>query len=128
MEYYPAIKLLHVTTALTSLSLFALRVILSAQRPYAQLPRPLRIAPHVNDSILLASAITLVWISHQYPGQQAWLNAKIFALLLYIGLGSHALKRARDLHARLGWGAAALGVALYIVAVARTRAPWPFSD
>lgn len=126
MDLFPALKLIHVSAAVISISLFALRVLLSLQQPYRSLPLLLRVTPHVNDSVLLISAIALVMLSQQYPGATAWLNAKIAALLVYIALGSIALKRARGFRARLAWGAAALGVVLYIVAVARSRSAWVF--
>lgn len=126
MEIYPYLKLAHITTALISIALFALRVVLSLERPYRSLPAVLRITPHVNDSLLLGSAIGLVMLSQQYPLTTAWLNAKIIALLLYIGLGSYALKKARGFRARLAWGSAAMITALYIVAVARSQSAWVF--
>ena len=54
-----------------------------------------RILPHIVDSILLLSAIALVIMSGQYPFRVDWVTLKIFLLLLYIGLGTFALKRGR---------------------------------
>ncbi|WP_234484857.1 SirB2 family protein [Noviherbaspirillum pedocola] len=79
--------------------------------------------PHVIDTALLASAVFLAVISAQYPLAQPWLTAKVGALLLYIVLGSIALKRGRTRTLRaLAFGAAIL-VFAYIVAVAVTKQP-----
>ncbi len=51
----------------------------------------LRIAPHLNDTLLLAAAIALAAMSAQYPFVQGWLTAKLLALLAYIALGRVAL-------------------------------------
>ena len=126
MELYPGLKLIHITTAAITIGLFALRMGLSLKRPYASLPRTLRVIPHINDTILLASALALAALSQQYPVSQPWLTAKLVALPVYIALGSIALKQARGVTARLGWGLAALATVTYIVLVAMNRQVWPF--
>ncbi len=85
-----------------------------------------RIVPHVIDALLLVSAIGLMLIVHQYPGTDGWLSAKILALVLYIVLGSAALRRGRTLAVRASAFVGALAVFVYIVAVALTRNPLPF--
>ena len=78
------------------------------------------------DSLLLLSALALATVSGQWPLQQAWLSAKLAALLLYIGLGMVALHWGRNLVER----GAALGAAIltfgYIVAVASSRQVMPW--
>ena len=73
-----------------------------------------------------ASAIWLVMWSRQYPLAADWLTAKVLALLLYIVLGSVALKRGRTAKTRKFAFAGALMSFAYIVLVAVTRHPWPF--
>jgi uncharacterized membrane protein SirB2 len=88
--------------------------------------RWVKTAPHVVDSLLLASAIWLAAWSHQYPIQMPWLNAKIIGLIVYILLGSIALKHGRSKPVR---GAAFLGALAtfgYIVTVAVTKNPFFF--
>lgn len=77
--------------------------------------------PHVVDSLLLASALGLAGWSHQYPGQLPWLTAKVAALLVYIVLGSVALKYGRSRGIRAAAFAMALVTFGYIVTVAVTR-------
>lgn len=82
--------------------------------------------PHVVDTTLLGSAVTLAILGGQYPFQQNWLSAKVLALLLYIVLGSMALKRGRTPAIRAAALAGALAVFAYIVAVALTKQALPF--
>ena len=51
--------------------------------------------PHVVDTVLLASAIALAVMTHQYPLANRWVTAKVAGLLVYIGLGTIALKRGK---------------------------------
>ena len=86
--------------------------------------RWVRIAPHVIDTLLLASALTMAFWSGQYPFVQPWLTAKVLALLAYIGIGTVALKRGRTKRTRTIAFVAALAVFAYIVRVAVTRQPF----
>lgn len=118
---YADIRLLHISCASLSISLFVLRGALQFAGVHWRRWRVLRIAPHVNDTVLLTAAIALSWISHQVPLQQHWLSAKVGALLLYIVLG-HMAFRADAPPARQALAfAAALATVAYIVMVAITR-------
>jgi uncharacterized membrane protein SirB2 len=122
---YMLIKQIHMASAAASFSLFLLRGIWMLRQSPRLSAQWVRIVPHLIDTLLLASAIALVLMSHQYPLQQHWLTVKVVALLLYIGLGMVALKRGRTRTTRtLSW-LAALGVFAYIVAVAVSRNPLP---
>ena len=81
-----------------------------------------RIAPHIVDTALLASAAWLCLELGQYPLAQGWLTATVVALVVYIGLGTAAL-RGRTRAQRAGSFAGALLAAMYIVAVALTHDP-----
>lgn len=89
---YLALKHLHLTTIVLSFTLFVLRGIwMLLDSPWLQ-RRWVRIAPHVIDTILLASAIGLVLILKQYPFVHGWVTAKVLGLIVYIILGSVALR------------------------------------
>lgn len=123
---YFTLKLVHVSCAALSISLFILRGIWML-RDSAQLrQRWVRIVPHVIDTVLLTSAILLALLSAQYPGVESWLTAKIVALLLYIALGTVAIRRGSTKTVRgVAW-LAAIAVFAYIVSVAVSRNPLPF--
>lgn len=84
--------------------------------------------PHVVDTLLIVSAIALAVSIRQYPFVDAWLSAKVIALLLYIGLGFVALKYGRSKTVRLSAWIIAQLVFAYIVLVAITHNPWPFAN
>lgn len=127
MISYIAVKHIHVTCAALSISLFLLRGVLMLRHSAALQQRWLKITPHVVDTLLLASALTMVAWSAQYPFVQSWLTAKVLALLAYIVLGMIALKRGKTARIRLMAFIAALLVFAYIVAVAITRQALVFS-
>lgn len=52
----------------------------------------LKIFPHVNDTLLLISGVSLAIIASIKPWEQPWLAAKIVALLVYIAFAMVALK------------------------------------
>ena len=85
--------------------------------------RWVRVAPHLIDTTLLGSAISMAVISSQYPFSQNWLTAKLLGLLAYILCGSMALKRGRTKEQRAAFLVIALVVFLYIVSVALMRDP-----
>ena len=123
---YSLLKSFHLATIAITLTLFLLRgVWMMADSPRLQ-ARWVRVAPHVNDTLLLASGFSLAILLGQYPLVNGWLTAKFFALILYIVLGTVALKRGRTRRMRIAAWMAALLVFAYIVAVAVTHNPLPF--
>jgi len=123
---YGLLKVIHVTAVAASFSLFVLRGVWMIGAPQRLAIPWVRVVPHVIDTILLASAIALAALTAQYPLAQSWLTAKVFALLLYIVLGSIALRRGPTLRVRIVAWIMALAVFGYIVAVARMRDPFPW--
>lgn len=118
---YTTIRTLHITCAGLSIALFFARGALQLSGIDWRRWRWLRVAPHLNDTVLLGAAITLAVMSSQYPLVQPWLTAKVLALLLYIVVGSIALRPALPHRTRaLAFTAALLSVG-YIVGVAVTR-------
>jgi uncharacterized membrane protein SirB2 len=125
MISYAAVKHIHITSVAISGSFFVLRGIWAMRNSPLLQERWVRIAPHLIDTILLSSALLMVFWSGQYPFAQAWLTAKVLALLLYIVLGSIALKRGKTARGRALAFCAALAVLAYILAVAVTRSVLP---
>jgi uncharacterized membrane protein SirB2 len=125
MDYF-TLKHFHMGCAALSGSLFLLRgsSMLGGSARLQQ--RWVKIAPHVVDTLLLASAVALAIWSGQYPFAQSWLGAKVVALVFYIVLGSIALKRGRSKAVRTSAFIAALAVFAYIGAVAVTKNPLVF--
>ena len=120
---YLAIKYLHVTCVVISITGFFLRGWLTFAGSPVMNRRWLKWAPHLNDTILLAAAIGLATMSGQYPFVAPWLTAKIVGLLAYILLGVVALRPGRPRGVRIAAWLAALAVFGYVVSVAVTRNP-----
>lgn len=126
MSLYLALKYVHVTCVVISGIGFLARGCWLLAVPARQRGRWLRIAPHVVDSLLLASALCLAVLSGQYPFVSAWLTGKLFGLIAYIGLGSVALRHGRTRSRRIAAFLLALLAFAYIVSVALTRNPLGF--
>ncbi len=125
MNAYTLAKSVHVTTAMLSIAGFIARFIL-LWRGSVLMQRPvLRILPHVNDTLLLGAALTMLWLGRINPFAVSWLSAKLTALLVYILLGLIALRRGRTRGARLAAFLGAVAVFAYIVLVATTRSVAP---
>ena len=92
LPLYLTLKSLHVSLALVSGALFALRALWSVTGS-SWLKRPwVRVLPHLLDTLLLAAGLSLMVLTAQWPHQTPWLAAKLTALLAYIGFGSLALR------------------------------------
>lgn len=126
MNTYLLLKHLHVTCVVLSVTGFFLRgVWMLTDSPL--LDRLwVRVAPHVNDTLLLAAAIGLSVVLQQYPFVHGWVTAKVIGLLAYIGFGMFALRRGRSKAVRAGFWLASLASFAYIVTVALTKDPRGF--
>lgn len=123
---YLFLKHLHIGCVVLSGTGFLLRGLwMLADSSWLQRPG-VRVLPHLVDTVLLTSAIALAVLSGQYPFAAAWLTAKLAGLLIYIGCGTMALKRARSKAQRAVFLVAAVTAFAYIVAVALTRSPYGF--
>lgn len=120
---YAALKMIHVTSVVISYLLFSLRSVWMMRGSAALQQRWVKITPHVVDTILLTSAITLAIRIQQDPIHDSWLSAKIAGLLIYIGLGMMALRFGKTRKTRISAWIAAQAAFLYIVLVALTKNP-----
>lgn len=121
------LKTIHVSSATISITLFILRGIWSFNGSAIMQQRWIRIVPHFVDTVLISSALGLAYTIEQYPFVDAWLTAKFFALVLHIILGSVALKHGKTRTVRISAWFGAIAVFVYIVLVAISHDPVPFS-
>lgn len=123
IEYYPQIKLVHVYAVFASGGLFLLRGLALNLGGQWAMAAPLRYLSYTIDTVLLTAALMLATVLHQFPFIHGWLTVKVLLLVVYIGLGSFALKRGRS--ARLRWACwlAAAIVYGFIISVARAHHP-----
>ncbi len=120
---YPWLKPLHITLVTLSIALFAVRglgVLAGQAWPMAGWARGL--AP-VIDSLLLLAGGTLWWLLQLNPWQDHWLGAKLVLLIVYIALGTLALRRAPTRAAQALCFVAALAVVGFMVSIALAHHP-----
>lgn len=118
------IKLLHLTFVLLAIASFVSRFILSTMHSELLKQKAFKIAPHIIDTLLLLSGITLVFQGQWLAGEYGWIVAKIMALLCYIGLGVFAM-RSEGTTRWLAFAGAILCF-IYIGIVAVSKNPWFF--
>ena len=116
-----SIKLIHVGSAyLTGLSFF-LRGILAITQSNILKYRFVKILPHIIDTILLISGITMMATWALWPSSNPWLLAKIIGLLLYIYFGLLMLRWGDSAKNRWLGFLGGLLLYLYIVGAALTK-------
>ncbi|HTN33396.1 MAG TPA: SirB2 family protein [Marinobacter sp.] len=102
MSAYPILKHLHMAAAYLTVILFVLRLLFDAVGWPKWRQGPLRWIPHVNDTVLLVAAISLLFVTPWMPFVHGWLTAKIFLLVGYIFAGVYALKPTLSVPVRVG--------------------------
>lgn len=120
------IKYLHIGCVMLSYALFVLRGVWMLRASSMLQHRLTKILPHIVDTVLLLSAIALAYQLSISPLETPWLMAKIIALLLYIVLGTIAIKRGKTIQIRVTAWLAAQIVFIYIVSVALSHNPLPW--
>jgi len=123
---FAIIKSIHILCAAVSIIGFTLRGFLKITSPDKLAKKWIKISPHIIDTLLLLSAVILVFLTEQYPTTNTWIIAKLIALIAYIGLGMLTLKFAQSRPQILAAFIAALLCYTYIISVALTKTVWPF--
>jgi len=124
MAWYGDIKAVHVAAVLISGVLFLARGVM-VQSGYASIAMSggLRYASYGVDTVLLTAGLMLATLLPGALFANHWLALKLALLVVYIVLGSLALKRARSSRARTAAFVAALLVYVTIIGIARAHHP-----
>lgn len=120
---YATLKLLHQSAVALSVTGFAIRGLASFAGAAWVGGRLARTVPHVVDTVLLASGITMAWMLRLSPGHAPWLAAKLIGLVMYVVLGVVALRDGRPRPLRMTFWLAALATVAWIASVAITKDP-----
>lgn len=121
---YLAVKHAHMMFALISVTLFMLRAWLAVPSPARINNKVLKIVPHVNDTLLLLCGIWLAVQIRQIPFDNSlWLTAKVIGLVLYIVVGTIAIKRGKTQGQRLAAALASIAIFAYIYGAAVSKSP-----
>ncbi len=119
-------KEIHILCVLVTFVGFIGRGILIMRRSPVMSQRWLKIVPHVNDTLLLATAIYLAVQLNIAPWDTLWLGVKLVLVLLYIGLGMVVMRPRFSFKTRITLWVVGLVVFAYIVSIALTKSvtPW----
>jgi uncharacterized membrane protein SirB2 len=123
IEFYPQIRFVHIACVLLSGVLFFLRgtgVLTGARWPMAL---PVRVVSYSIDTVLLTAALMLFTMLPGGVFANGWLTVKLLLLVIYIGLGSFALKRAKTRAEKSGFFIAATATYLLMFSIARAHDP-----
>ena len=123
IDFYPEIRLTHIAAVIASGGLFFLRGLAVQLGARWAMAAPLRYLSYTIDTVLLTAALMLATILHQYPFVHGWLTVKVLLLIVYIVLGTFALKRGHTRAIRMTCWLAALAVYAYMITVARAHHP-----
>ncbi|GAB1061626.1 SirB2 family protein [Shewanella algae] len=118
---YPAVKHLHMILIAVSVLLFIVRFVLKLRQSAIMDKKLLKVGPHVIDTFLLLSGLTLCFMIKQYPFVDPWMTEKIGAVVAYILLGVMALKSNRNLIFRIFAFLGALGWVVYAAKLAHFK-------
>ncbi|MBT4159920.1 MAG: SirB2 family protein [Gammaproteobacteria bacterium] len=119
---YLALYYLHIAAVIFSGGFFLIRGFWMLKESPLLEAKFTRIAPHINDTILLGAAVGLAAMTQQYPLTHDWLTVKIVALLAYIVLGVFSLRRSTKA-VRTVCFVAAIATFAFMISVALTRQP-----
>ena len=123
LPFYPQILFVHILAISLSGCLFALRglgVLASARWPQAA---PVRYLSYSIDTVLLTAALMLLTILPGAMFANGWLTVKLVLVVIYVVLGSFALKRGRTPRMRAICFVAALLVFASIIGIALAHHP-----
>lgn len=120
---YLLLRQIHTLAAVISIAGFVLRGYWMLVDSYWLKHRISRIAPHIVDTILLSGGVGMLLVLSLNPFSQSWLLAKFAALVLYILLGTVALRRGPTLQVRVLAFVTALLTYGYVVGVAISKSP-----
>ena len=123
MDSYAIFKHVHMTAVALSGLLFMVRGLWLLQGSTQLQAKWVKITPHVIDTLLLFSAIAMLVVSQQFP---AWVHVKITLLIVYIGLGLMAFKKAKTQGQKLSFLLAAVAVYVFLISVALAKSPAGF--
>jgi uncharacterized membrane protein SirB2 len=123
---YETLILLHIGTAILTISGFILRGCWMFSGSSMLQLKVVKILPHIVDTVFLLSGIGLIITLHLPVFSQNWLLIKFVALLAYIVLGAIALGRGKTMQSRMTAFVLALATFAYIagVALSKSTASW----
>ncbi len=124
LEFYPQIRWTHIGLVMLSGSVFTARGLATIAGARWSGTLAARRASYLIDTGLFGAALLLLYVLRLNPFTVPWLAAKLSLLVLYVVLGTMALRRARSTGARAAWFVAALGCYAMMFSIARQHDPF----
>ena len=120
------IKQLHVAFVILTFISFSVRSYWMYAGSKLLRNKVVRIVPHLIDFFLLSTGLIMAVSFYGAFYQRPWLLLKLLGVLIYIVLGSVALKRGKTMKTRIAAVFGSWLVFFYIVIMARTHAVIPY--
>lgn len=123
IEFYPQLKMFHITVALLSGALFAVRggfALAGARWPQAL---PVKWLSYSIDTALLTAALMLLTILPWAMFANGWLLVKLALIVVYVVLGVFAMRRGRTRGTRAICYVLALLAFAMVYSIARAHHP-----
>ena len=117
------VKTLHIIFAVISIGGFFVRGYLRFVFPSLLSLRWIKIAPHINDTLLFGTALVLVYRWGTVIVSQPWFWVKLLAIVAYIVLGHMVLntKHSKRMSALAFVGTALLACGIFVVAIGKLQ-------
>lgn len=124
MAFYLLFKWIHITAVLLSGAIFLCRgMLVQTGRSGLAMATPVRYTSYSVDTILLSAALALLAILPDAMFANGWLLSKLAVLVVYVGLGTFALKRGRTPRVRAICFVLALLAYLTVISIAYAHNP-----
>jgi len=94
LDHYQAVKQAHIGSVVASVALFVARGIGVQMRARWPMRAAVRWTSVAIDTLLISAGGLLWWMLSLNPVRERWLGAKLLLVVVYIVIGSLALKRA----------------------------------
>lgn len=120
------IKYIHITFVTLTFISFSIRAYWMYTGSALLHHKAVKIVPHIIDTLLLLSGLTTAVMLYGDFYRQLWLLYKLLLVILYIILGSLALKLGKTRPLRVAAAAGAWIVFIYIILIAINHDVFPF--
>lgn len=111
---------IHLSFVLISIIVFTGKFMVSVFKPEYLQQKTFKIVPHVVDTFLLVSGISLIVRNYDSIDNFMWLASKIIILILYIGIGIFSMRSQGVIRWLAFVGALACYAYIIIIAVTKT--------
>ncbi len=113
------IKSIHLIFIFSSFISFTGRIALSVFKPQLLQNKAIKIAPHIIDTVLLISGISLVFQGNWLQAEYGWIISKFILLLAYIALGVMAMRLSGPKRWAAFLAAVICFIFIFIIAIAK---------